>query len=152
MKTNIQAHPLSPLGGFTLIELVTVLVIVGVLAVVALPRFADVSAFEARGFHDETLALLRYAQKAAIAQHRTVCVTLNATGVALRIASVASATSCDTSLSLPHTPHGGTGLNSSVGSFSFKASGGTDQGTTAITLTITDSSGITIDPVTGYVY
>ena len=61
--------------GFTLIELVMVLVLAGVLAVFAAPRLFSTGDFNARGFQDETLSLLRYAQKAAIAQRRTVCVT-----------------------------------------------------------------------------
>ena len=73
-------------GGFTLIELIVILIIVGVLAVVAIPRFMDQSVFETRGFHDETMSLLRYAQKAAIAQRRTVCVTLNAAGATMIVA------------------------------------------------------------------
>ncbi|MDD5029975.1 MAG: type II secretion system protein [Rhodoferax sp.] len=63
--------------GFTLIELILVIVILGVLAVVAAPRIFHSSDIYARGFHDETLALLRYAQKAAVAQRRTVCVTFD---------------------------------------------------------------------------
>ncbi len=61
-------------GGFTLVELVMVILILGVLSAYAAPRMFNSSDFYARGFHDETLALLRYAQKAAVAQRRTVCV------------------------------------------------------------------------------
>lgn len=60
--------------GFTLIELIMVMVMLGVLAVFAAPRIFNSGDFYARGFHDETLGLLRYAQKAAIAQRRMVCV------------------------------------------------------------------------------
>lgn len=65
--------------GFTLIELIMVIVILGVLAVFAGPRIFNNTDFYARGFHDETLALLRYAQKTAIAQRRMVCVNFNTT-------------------------------------------------------------------------
>jgi len=54
-----------------------VMVMLGVLAVFAAPRIFNSDDFYARGFHDETLALLRYAQKAAIAQRRMVCATLD---------------------------------------------------------------------------
>ena len=64
--------------GFTLIELIMVVVMLGVLAVFAAPRLLNTGDFNARGFRDETLALLRYAQKAAIGQRRMVCVTFNA--------------------------------------------------------------------------
>jgi MSHA pilin protein MshC len=68
-------------SGFTMIEAVAVIAIVGVLFVVAIPSADNISgsAFYKRGFHDETLALLRYGQKAAIAQRRTVCVEFTAT-------------------------------------------------------------------------
>ena len=91
--------------GFTMIELVMVIVLLGILAVVAAPRMFNSTEFYARGFHDETLALLRYAQKAAIAQRRTVCVAFSAPAPAsatLSIASTAGASACNTSLSGPN--------------------------------------------------
>lgn len=65
--------------GFTLVELIMVLVLLGILAVFIAPKFSDPSTFTARGFHDETIAILRYAQKTAIAERRTVCVTIAGT-------------------------------------------------------------------------
>ncbi|NDP40910.1 MAG: type II secretion system protein [Rhodoferax sp.] len=65
--------------GFTLIELIMVMVMLGLLAVFAAPRLFSASDVYARGFHDETLAYLRYAQKAAIAQRRMVCATFDTT-------------------------------------------------------------------------
>jgi MSHA pilin protein MshC len=54
------------------------MVIIGVLAVAALPRFVNRSAYDSRAFYDQLIATLRYAQKSAIAQHRFVCVTFGA--------------------------------------------------------------------------
>jgi MSHA pilin protein MshC len=61
--------------GFTMVELVTVMVIAGVLAAMLAPRFFGRSVFESRGFYDQVVSTLRYAQKAAIAQRRFVCVS-----------------------------------------------------------------------------
>jgi MSHA pilin protein MshC len=82
--------------GFTLIELIMVIVILGVLAVFAAPRMFNTSDFNARGFHDETLSLLRYAQKSAIAQRRTVCVAFTDTTVSLTMAPAAPAAGAPT--------------------------------------------------------
>ncbi|MDO8412594.1 MAG: type II secretion system protein [Gallionellaceae bacterium] len=64
--------------GFTLVELITIIVILGILAVAAAPRFFDRSVFDSRGFYDQVIATVRYAQKTAIAKHRFVCVTFPA--------------------------------------------------------------------------
>lgn len=61
-------------AGFTLVELIIVMVIIGIISVVAIPRFFERSNFEARGFYDAAQAALRYAQKQAIAQRRPVAV------------------------------------------------------------------------------
>lgn len=60
-----------------MVELIVTIMIVGILAAVAGPRFFEIDAFRARGFYDETLAVLHYAQKTAIAQRRSVYVRLD---------------------------------------------------------------------------
>ena len=88
--------------GFTLVELVMVMIIAGILAVFAAPRFFDADIFKSRGFADQVQASLRYAQKVAIAQRRNVCVAMTAGGITLNIASASGAASaCDTNLISP---------------------------------------------------
>ena len=65
--------------GFTLIELVMVIVLVGVLAVFAAPRFADTGDFDAVGYAHRLESLIRYAQKTAIAQRQLVRVDISNT-------------------------------------------------------------------------
>lgn len=138
--------------GFTLIELIAVMIIIGILAITAIPRLADQSAFANRGFHDETLSLLRYAQKTAIAQRRSVCISLNATGLTMTIDTNTPADGlCNTSPTLPNTPHGGSGLASSVAAFQFTPLGSTDQ-TSNVAITIAGSTAITVEAATGYIH
>lgn len=64
--------------GYTLIELVTVLAVVGILVVAAAPALTDRSALQARGFADALRAMLRHSRALATAQQRDVCVQVNA--------------------------------------------------------------------------
>jgi MSHA pilin protein MshC len=88
--------------GFTMVELITVMVIVGVLAAVAAPRFFDRGTFDSRGFHDQVISTLRYAQKAAIAQRRLVCVSFpSSTRIAINTAANFADLACNTDLQSP---------------------------------------------------
>lgn len=66
--------------GFTVIELITSIVIVGMLSVLALPRLFSNQPFNERGYIDEIAFTLRYAQKIALASQCDVSVVVNATG------------------------------------------------------------------------
>ena len=85
-NTRLFATTVSSLrrqSGFTMVELVTAVVIAGILAAMAAPHFFDSNVFTSRGFYDQAVSTLRYAQKAAIAQHRFVCVTVGANSIIL---------------------------------------------------------------------
>src|SRR3569623_108752 len=96
----IVMKPSGKTHGFTMIELIMVMIIIGVLAVAVVPRMFNRSSFESRGFYDETLAALRYAQKAAVAQRRTECATFTATTVTLKIVQLAGSSECGTAAGL----------------------------------------------------
>lgn len=54
-------------GGFTLVELVTSLVILSILAAMAAPSLLDHRAFNERGYADEVADAIRYTQRIAVA-------------------------------------------------------------------------------------
>ena len=66
--------------GFTLVELVVTLVIIGALAAVSAPIFFTQQTFAERGFMNETRAALRYAQKLAVASGCSVQVQFAGNG------------------------------------------------------------------------
>lgn len=60
--------------GFTIVELVTVIVVIGILGAIGASRFFDNTAFENRAYADQAKTVIRYAQKLAIAQNRPMFV------------------------------------------------------------------------------
>jgi MSHA pilin protein MshC len=66
--------------GFTLVELIATMTIVGIVAALAGPRFFDSSVFAAAGFAADTKSALRYAHKLAQTSGCSIHVALNAQG------------------------------------------------------------------------
>ena len=71
-------------AGFTVVELVLVIVIIGILGAIAGPRFFDNSVFDERAYYDELASAIRYAQKVAVASGCRVRVSLGAGTYELR--------------------------------------------------------------------
>lgn len=142
--------------GFTLVELIMTMVIIGILAAVVAPRFFDNNVFQSRGFSDQVQASLRYAQKVAIAQHRFVCVVFTSNGITL---STGATTACGTPLASPSgdpsyviTAPSGVAFTALPANFSFDALGRPNPNA-AQTLAIAGAvNPITIEAETGYVH
>lgn len=100
-KARAKRRSARPASGFTLIELVTVIMILGILSIFVAPKLIGSDGINIRGFSDQTAAYLRYAQKTAVAQRRTVCVEFGASSVLLRIASNPGQTTCALDLQGP---------------------------------------------------
>lgn len=64
--------------GFTLVELVVVIVLLGILSFAAFTRMPDRAQMNAQGFGEQVAATLRFAQRAAVAQRRPMYVNVDA--------------------------------------------------------------------------
>jgi len=144
-------------GGFTLVELVVVLMLVGILAVVAIPRLVGIGSYDTLGFYDRVASGLRYAQKQAIAKRRVVCVNFGAASVTFTFEPTAGL-GCTAGLAGPHgqspytaVPQGsGIAFTSTPTNFSFDALGRPSTGQT-ISITGDGTRTLTVEPETGYV-
>jgi MSHA pilin protein MshC len=177
---NLAFKPKCSQSGFTLVELITVMVILGVLAATAMPRFFNSNTFDSRGFRDQVISMLRYAQKTAVSQRGNVFVRLDGTSVALcfdaacanpvtapaggNSGSTATMAACaGNNLWMCEAPKSGTTYASVNGLFFFNAlgkpfnNGDVPPLSTFVTLNITFSGGqapanIIVEAETGYVH
>jgi MSHA pilin protein MshC len=83
------------------VELVTVMVVVGILGAIGAARYWDNSVFESRSYSDQVKSIIRYAQKLAITQNRPVFVRSGPNGFA-----VCFATGCPGGAFLAFAPGG----------------------------------------------
>ena len=79
------------ISGFSILELVIVIILLGILSVYALSSFFDQDEIAARGFFDDTVNAVRFAQKLAISTGCDVRVTTVASGYTLLQSSTCTA-------------------------------------------------------------
>lgn len=87
LSSHSHVRALRRERGFTLVELVVVIIIVGILGAIGAVRYFDRRGFDMASFAEQTRAALRFGQKLAIAQHRSVYAQMNGSTVALCFAS-----------------------------------------------------------------
>lgn len=153
-------------AGFSLIELVVVIVLLGIMATVVMPRWRGGSGFEERALRDQLVAALRYAQKSAVAARRTVCVNFSTapSKVDFTISNAYGASNCSAGASLAGpdgtnlsvSASGSSTITSSVSNFTFDAAGRpspTSSPAASISISgLPAALAITVESETGYVH
>ena len=145
--------------GFTMVELVMVMVLIGVLAAIGVPKLMGDNSFAAATFGDDVVSALRTAQKTAVARRRLVCATVGSTAVTLRLADAPAATACSIALGDSYATGAG-GVTASAHTLYFQPNGlitsdtagrNTVRGSVVISLDGNVRRSIVFEGSTGYV-
>lgn len=89
--------------GYTVVELVVVIVVLAIVAMMAGPRFFGTRVFSERGYADELASAIRYAQKVAVASGCTVRLSITLAGYNA-MQQPAAGNGCDASSTAWTTP------------------------------------------------
>ena len=100
--------------GFTIVELVMTIVIMGILAAVVGPRFFDRQVFDQRLYFEQSLTAVRFAQKLALSSGCPIRARIDNGGYALSYASTCGAIASGTVVSDPSGGSFAVGLPSGV--------------------------------------
>jgi len=139
-------------AGFTLVELIVVIVIVGIVALIAAPRFFAQAGFSAATFHDGAISAVRYAHKLAQAQRTNVFVVSNGSSVALCYDAVCTKRVQNPTEGTPFIVAAPTGIAIASSSFNFNSLG---QPSAAQSLGITGDTRarqVVVERETGYAH
>ena len=128
-------------SGFSLTELLTVIILLGILSVVALGRLGDTNVIAARGFFDDTVNAVRFAQKLAISSGCDVRVVTTASSYQLRHSSSCTADDFTDTVDNPANRDNAyqnvdmpTGFTLTAGTITFDARGRREGATSNFTL------------------
>lgn len=159
-------------AGFTMIELIVVILLVGIMAVTFGPKMMGSSSFDEFGYRSELRSAIAYAQKSAIAARRYVCVDIAASAATFTMLSTepesVASIACDRNLRLPkgrsscsgnpaHQICPPAGVSAGTASWVFDPLGRPVNTakvvlTSALSIGVTNQTALTVEAETGYVH
>ncbi len=136
-------------AGFTMTELVLILVLIGILAAFAVPRL-NIEGFERQSFARELTLALRHAQRVAITSGCAVDVSIQSDGFSV---AWAGGDDCPSG-ALPHPTRGGafsgTGqVSNGAGTVQFDGMGRTASGAAIV---VADGPTVIVEAGSGYIH
>ena len=152
--------------GFTVVELIVTISIIGILAAIIAPRFVSRDTFASRGFFDQATETVRYAQKVSVASRAEVFVCISPNSVRAGLAPGCAAPLNNPATGAPLAVTAPAGVTLADAEFSFTAptptqvGGQPRMGGALVTVTIPRTSTVPGDPArrivvereTGYVH
>ena len=151
-KTNF---PSKAIYGFTLVELIVVILITGILSVSIAPRFFSVTTYEDRKATDELLSALRYSQQMAMNRGGGIELILTANNFTVQLSDGTALRSPDGLI--PYIKSFPNSITATPNTIRYNALGQPVNAVGApiagnITININGSPAITIEENTGYVH
>lgn len=149
IRTQNQ-YSLKTISGFTLVELIVVILITGILSISVAPRFFGVSSYEDRKASDELITALRHTQQMAMNRGGDIQLILTATNFTVQRSSLVNKELRSPDGLIPYVKIFPTNVNVSPvpKTITYNRLGRPDAGHTINVGTQT----ITIEEVTGYAY
>ena len=138
----------STLHGFTLVEIIVVILLVGILSITIAPRFLNTNVFAERAAADELLSTLRYTQQLAMNRGGGVRLVLGANSYTVELTTGTQLRSPDGRF--PYVNNLPNGITATANTVEYNSLGQPVPNATN-TLTI-GSSTITIEAETGYAH
>lgn len=160
-------------AGFTMVELIVVIVLTGILAITVAPKMFGANMADEFGYQAELRSAIAYAQKTSIAARRFICVDVAASGATFTMLptepeAVGASVSCTQPLDLPKVRAScsgnpanricpPSGVSSGTASWVFDPLGRPMNSsrvalTSALSLSVTNQPAITVEAETGYVH
>lgn len=152
---NHNLNSLKCFSGFTLVELIVVILITGILSVSITPRFFGVASYGSRQATDELLSALRYSQQMAMNRGGDIHLILTANNFTVQLADGTDLRSPGGRI--PYTKSFPNNINATADTIRYNALGQPVNATnvpltTNTTININGSPAITIEANTGYAH
>lgn len=144
--------------GFSLVELVVIIVLTAILAITVIPRIAGIGDISARGYYDELSSAMRYAQKLAVASGCAIRVAVTSGDYALSYSTPCNSTTFGTPV--PHPARAGDfaasapsgiAISAGTGDYDFLPNGGVSLGGNITVSGNGFSKSLQVHATTGYI-